>query len=255
MICLQGPADLHSASSLDFSRHSSRNSSCADLASIQSALTNASNPFLSTTSLNVGTNPTFPPPGPGQLESSCPRQIATPDPSIAEATVITNNSSPKPILANLKSHEVEDIRQFTCALLDACYSSAFFLQFVYSQGHICLCLRLPGSNGKLLGTISGRLEPIVNRPNVFSAHIYTLAIDGACRRLGFGSQLVSDFIEKMQVLAKRQKGQLIQVTLESKCNDVPAQSFYQKLGFLPTASIQGYYGSAGDGLILVKKID
>lgn len=161
----------------------------------------------------------------------------------------------EPVLANLKSHEVEDMRQFTCSLLDAYYTTAFFLKFIYSQGHICLCLRMPGPKGKLVGSISGRLEKIQNSDcNIFSAHIYTLAVDNECRRMGLGSQLIRDFVDRMTVLARRQKGQLTQVTLETKSGDHAAQTFYRKLGFFPVENIKDYYGSAGDGLILIKSL-
>lgn len=159
------------------------------------------------------------------------------------------------------SKDIHAIQQFTNTLLKTTYSIAFFLQFLYSKEHYCLIMTLPTSSGQLniVGVISGQLDLKTKKTNLpaglalVSGHVYTLAVDPDCRRLGVASQLLNAFVNKLACHAVRTDCILGSLTLEVPAQNFGAIAFYDRSAFFPASPVKkGYYNGAGDALVMKK---
>lgn len=93
-----------------------------------------------------------------------------------------------------------------------------------------------GSWQYLLVAESGELVGyVVARPQYDEWHLLTLGVNPACRRLGWGRQLVQGVIDE----ARRQ--QSLGVFLEVRISNIAARLLYTGLGFELLARRRGYY--------------
>lgn len=154
---------------------------------------------------------------------------------------------------NMKSKDIEPVKQFTNSNLDCSYPVGFFLQFLYTRGSLCLYLKSEEYNNMILGVISGKITEV---DGVYYGHIYTLAVEPSARRLGLGSKLIDEFENKLKQECGRDH--LSFLAIDIRANDEIALTFYTKKGFYRIGdAVKGYYknhGSNGDALKLLKAV-
>jgi ribosomal-protein-alanine N-acetyltransferase len=104
-------------------------------------------------------------------------------------------------------------------------------------------------NRSAVGFIVGNLD--TGRNHLKEAHVLSLAVDPAYRRLGIGATLVGTFIDRFK------RHEIIRVRLEVKVRNVNAREFYRKLGFVEHQIIRGYYRMRGyleDAVLFLKDV-
>jgi N-alpha-acetyltransferase 50 len=99
----------------------------------------------------------------------------------------------------------------------------------------------------MVGCVSARVEKKDNEPTIY---IMTLGVLSPYRRAKIGTKLI-DFVEDY---AKQNK--IGSIYLHVQTNNDSAIKFYEKLGFINTEKIVGYYSriEPPDCYVLVKKI-
>ena len=78
--------------------------------------------------------------------------------------------------------------------------------------------------------------------------IYSIAVDPAQRRKGYGEQLIAFIVKAARKLRKRS------VMLEVKASNEPAICLYEKMGFQKTKILTKYYADGADGIKMIKKL-
>lgn len=81
-----------------------------------------------------------------------------------------------------------------------------------------------------------------------TADVMTVAVAPGARRSGIGRALVSDLVR-----AARGAGAL-EVLLEVRADNDPAQRLYAALEFTPIARRRDYYGSGVDGIVMRRRL-
>ena len=79
------------------------------------------------------------------------------------------------------------------------------------------------------------------------ADIHDIEIKNECRGKGYGSKLISEFLDEMK------KRGVTDVTLEVRVDNVAAIALYEKFGFERVSIRKGYYRGI-DGLLMRLKI-
>ena len=80
------------------------------------------------------------------------------------------------------------------------------------------------------------------------AHLLLLAVVPDFARRGIGSTLMG-WLEKMAITAG-----VVRIHLEVRANNVPAQQFYEALGFVRRASVRGYYQGREDAVRMMRAV-
>ena len=97
--------------------------------------------------------------------------------------------------------------------------------------------------GKLVGSMA-----ILFRRNSTSARIHLLAVSASVRRLGIG--------RRMMARAEREarKRGCNRMRLEVRMDNLPAIRLYERLGFVDTAVISGYYDDGAHAFVMLKEL-
>ena len=78
--------------------------------------------------------------------------------------------------------------------------------------------------------------------------IFTLAVKEAYRGRGVGTQLINKICDVLN-----EKGVSV-ASLEVRMNNIPAQHFYLRRGFVPAWVERGYYTDGEDALVMKKEL-
>jgi peptide alpha-N-acetyltransferase len=87
----------------------------------------------------------------------------------------------------------------------------------------------------IIGCIIGNIDA----SNPRKAYIAMLVVLPAYRRLRIGMHLFNEFVRRVQ-------GKVDKIVLETECINLPALSFYTRLGFFKTRKMSNYYLSGND---------
>ncbi len=93
--------------------------------------------------------------------------------------------------------------------------------------------------------ITGFVVGFISMPG--KGRIFTLAVREKYRRLGIGSKLMDTIISILWKKGARD------ISLEVRLQNIAAQQFYLKHGFVPKWVEQGYYNDGENALIMKKK--
>jgi ribosomal-protein-alanine N-acetyltransferase len=96
------------------------------------------------------------------------------------------------------------------------------------------------------GNVIGYIVGFISIPN--KGRIFTLAVKENYRNMGIGTSLMKRMCEIF-----KEKG-VKQVSLEVRINNISAQQFYIKKGFVPIMIERGYYSDGEDSLVLTKEL-
>jgi ribosomal-protein-alanine N-acetyltransferase len=80
------------------------------------------------------------------------------------------------------------------------------------------------------------------------AHLILLAVDAHCRRSGVATALVS-WLERCALTAG-----IGTIYLEARTSNLPARSFYRRLGYREIALVPGYYQGREDGVRIARDL-
>jgi [ribosomal protein S18]-alanine N-acetyltransferase len=79
-------------------------------------------------------------------------------------------------------------------------------------------------------------------------HVITIDVDATARRLGLGRMLMETMLDRLRAADAGL------VRLEVAIDNVDAQAFYRRLGFVNTGRIPGFYMGRLDALIMEKPL-
>lgn len=96
-------------------------------------------------------------------------------------------------------------------------------------------------DGELCGYLLGTLL-------MDEARILLIAVKDRNRRLGVGTRLINEYLDSI-------KGRASMVRLEVRSSNLPAQTFYFKLGFRFIGMVSNYYRNGDNAYIMVKPMD
>ena len=99
-----------------------------------------------------------------------------------------------------------------------------------------LALGIRGPRQCLLGTIV-----VLLRRNSRVARIYTLGVDPGQHRRGLGTRLITAVIRRLPPRCRT-------LALEVRVDNTVARRLYQRMGFVPTATLTDFYGDGSPGV-------
>ncbi len=99
-----------------------------------------------------------------------------------------------------------------------------------------LALGIRGPRQCLLGTVI-----VLLRRNSRVARIYTLGVDPGQHRRGLGTRLITAVIRRLPPRCRT-------LALEVRVDNTVARSLYQRMGFVPTATLTDFYGDGSTGV-------
>jgi [ribosomal protein S18]-alanine N-acetyltransferase len=110
------------------------------------------------------------------------------------------------------------------------WSTGFFLQELQVA---CARSILAESDGQIIGYVLYWLLP-------GAVDIHNIAVHLDFRRRGLGRVLLD------KVVAEARRQSILQVTLEVRTSNLPAQKLYESIGFVTTGIRKGYYSDDGE---------
>ena len=123
---------------------------------------------------------------------------------------------------------------------ECAYAREFLARLVYSPDVVVL-VAMAGNRiaGYAAGSCSGARR----------GHIITIGVEKEFRGAGIGSNLMGELEE-----ALRDRCGASTIYLEVKNSNKSAIRFYARRGYRVAAVLGGYYGTSGDGLLMLKKL-
>jgi ribosomal protein S18 acetylase RimI-like enzyme len=106
----------------------------------------------------------------------------------------------------------------------------------------------------IVGSISGRIEPICSLSSSLVGHIYTLVVGDSYRLCGVGRLLVSVFEDYLVRYAADFGKVASALKLETTAQNVGARAFYERLGFTADDAPRSVYGYGASGIALVRPV-
>ena len=126
-----------------------------------------------------------------------------------------------------------------CFSLGIAYGRPELKFYLRSQGSFCLV-------GESEGSVGGF---IMTEQSAELAHVITLDVVEACRRRGFGSQL----LEAAEQAAAARGARFMY--LETATSNKPAIALWKKHGYRETAKIKDYYGRGQNAFEMQKQLE
>ncbi|HUB19967.1 MAG TPA: N-acetyltransferase [Acidobacteriaceae bacterium] len=135
------------------------------------------------------------------------------------------------------------------ALDQACFAPGI----AWSKAELQYFLRYPGNIGVLAEDESGRLAGFAiagkqRRQGVLLGRLITIDVDAAMRRRGVGRRLLEEAERQLRAAGATA------ILLEVAVDNLTAQSFYERHGFVRTGRIPGYYLGRIDALVMEKAL-
>jgi [ribosomal protein S18]-alanine N-acetyltransferase len=135
------------------------------------------------------------------------------------------------------------------ALDQACFAPGI----AWSKAEMAYFLRYPGNFGVIVEDADGRLAGFaiagtLRRSGALIGRLITIDVSAAVRRQGVGRLLYAAIEEQLLASGARS------VALEVAANNLAAQAFYERHGFVRTGRIPGYYLGRIDALVMEKPL-